>query len=143
MIWSALRCAAMAGALAFATGAPRGAHATPIELQSLGSLAGAGDLEVSLDPARFRVEGVAVIRIVNKQDWAITGTVPACRTVFISSDVADSALRPAESGPFIVPARAEVRLIRPFRLVDPGKRAPGSRAYALDAEALSETGCRD
>jgi hypothetical protein len=128
------------GTVAVTAGA---ASAAPHELQSLGSLVGAGEVEVFLDAARLRAEGVAVIRIVNRSDRAIAGAVPACQTVFTTEDAGDSPLRPAESGPFIVPARGEVRLVRPFRAVEPGKRAPGSRSYALDADALSEPGCRD
>jgi hypothetical protein len=130
-------------ALGLALVGPRPLGATPMEPSSLSSLAEAGEIEVSLDPARFRAERVAVIRVVNKQDLAVTGLVPACLTIFTSADPADSPLRPAESGPFLVPPRSEIRLIRPFRLVDPTRRAPGQGPYKLDGEATSERGCQD
>ena len=129
-------------ALGVLAGAGR-AGATPSEPSTLGYLADDGALEVTLDVARFAAERVAVIRIVNKRAWVVQGQVPACLTIFTTGDPGDSPVRPAESGAFIVPARSEVRLIRPFRLVDPSKRPPGRGVYRLNDDALPEPGCRD
>jgi hypothetical protein len=123
-------------------GAPRAA-ADPSGLPSLGVLAEIGDVEVALDAARFAEERVAVIRITNKRAWPLRGWVGACATVFATRDPRDSPLRPAESGPFIVPGQGRIQLARPFRLVDPAKRPPGRGAYALDEEAGVEPGCKD
>ena len=84
-----------------------------------------------------------MIRITNKRAWPVRGWVGACATVFTTRDPRDSALRPAESGPFIVGGRGMVQLIRPFRLIDPAKRPPGRGTYALDEDAGVEPGCRD
>jgi hypothetical protein len=111
---------------------------------SLDTLESFGDLTVALDTARFARERVATMRLTNNRRAAIEGNIPACRTIFVPADTAFSRLRPSESGPFFVGPDETVRITRPFRMIDAGKRPPGNNtAYKLDEDASAEAGCKD
>ena len=111
---------------------------------SLDTLESFGDLTVALDTARFARERVATIRVTNNRRAAIEGNIPACRTIFVPADAAFSRLRPSESGPFFVGPDETVRITRPFRMIDAGKRGPANNtAYKLDEDASAEPGCKD
>ena len=111
---------------------------------SLDTLESLGDLTVALDTARFARERVATIRVTNNRRGAIEGNIPACRTIFVPADAAFSRLRPSESGPFFVGPDETVRITRPFRMIEAGKRPPANNtAYKLDEEASAEAGCKD
>ena len=113
---------------------------------SLATLVELGAVEVALDLARFSTERVGAIRITNRGAAPVTGWVPACTTVFTTGDPADSPVRPAESGPFTVRSNGTATLVRLFRVIDGGRRAPAGGVYRLDLDGMSgapESGCRN
>jgi len=110
---------------------------------SLATLEIAGAVRVSLDASRFKQERVATIRIENKSGFAIEGSIPACSTIFQPQDGRFSALRPGESGNFLVGANQTVLLTRPFRQIDPKKQPPDGTAYVLNDALYPDPGCTD
>jgi hypothetical protein len=126
-----------------ATG-PRPAPAGPGDRISLVSLADWDHVTVTLDLSRFAAERVGIIRIVSVSDFRIEGRVPACSTIFVPADAALPRLRPAESGNFVVGPKQTVTLVRPFRAVDEGKRAPAAgAAYTLVDRLDPVPNCKD
>jgi hypothetical protein len=94
-------------------------------------------VDVTLDAGRFGQEQVATIRIANKLEVAVTGDIPVCTTVFEPSDPRHVLLVPAEGGPFVVGPSRTIHLTRPFRALDPSKRAPDGAAYHLSSDPFS------
>jgi hypothetical protein len=131
------------GAAAAAAQSATGAHdhgpppaATSVGTLSLTTLRSAGFVEVTIDPARFRQERVATIRIVNALGIPVSGEIPACTTVFEPADTRLTAIAPAESGPFVVGPRQTIQLTRPFRALDPSKRPAEGSSYRLSVSPL-------
>ena len=94
-------------------------------------------MDVTLDARRFRQEQIATIRIVNLLEIPVSGDIPGCQTVFEPDDARLAALAPAESGPFVVGPSQTIQVTRPFRALDPSKRAPEGSAYSLSATPFS------
>lgn len=139
---SARRALATAAALVvMAAAAP--AAGGPGGGMDLTQLADLDVVEVRVDAARFAAERVVAMRITNRKPYVVRGFIGACQTVFTPADPGHSAIRPAESGPFAVAGQATVTIVRPFRLIDPAKRPPGTVAYRLDDAAEAEPGCRN
>jgi hypothetical protein len=138
------RVALLALAAALVLAGPPETPAGPGDRVSLVSLADWDHITVTLDLSRFAAERVGIIRIVSVSDFRIEGRVPACATIFVPTDAALPRLRPAESGDFVVGPKQTVTLVRPFRAVDEGKRAPTTgAAYALVDRLDPVPDCKD
>ena len=83
-------------------------------------------VEVSLDVSRYPQDRVATIEIRNPHAFIVRGAISRCDTVFAPEDAGFTALRPSESGNFVVGPRQTIKVTRLFRPLEPGKRPPAA-----------------